>query len=67
MKIARTEEMRQLESDAVAIGMDERTLMELAGYNIATLLRTKGQLTSGKRVLILAGVGNNGGDGLVAA
>ena len=67
MKIANTAEMRRLESDAVAMGMDERTLMELAGYNIAMLLRTKGQLVPGKRVLILAGSGNNGGDGLVAA
>ena len=59
--------MRKLESEAVAIGMDEPTLMELAGYNIAALLREKGKLTPGARVLILAGSGNNGGDGLVAA
>lgn len=67
MKLVRTETMRRLESDAVAIGMDERTLMELAGYNVAALLREKGTLAPGARVLILAGSGNNGGDGLVAA
>ena len=59
--------MRKLEAEAVAIGMDEPTLMELAGYNVAALLREKGKLTPGARVLILAGSGNNGGDGLVAA
>ena len=67
MKLVQTESMRRLESDAVAIGMDEPTLMELAGYNIAAILRKKGKLALGARVLILAGSGNNGGDGLVAA
>ena len=67
MKLVQTEAMRRLEADAVAIGMAEPTLMELAGYNIAALLREEGQLGSGERVLILAGSGNNGGDGLVAA
>ena len=67
MKLAHTAAMRRLEAEAGAIGMDERTLMELAGYNIASLLRQKGQVVTGKRVLILAGSGNNGGDGLVAA
>lgn len=67
MKLVQSEAMRRLESDAVAIGMDEHTLMELAGYNVAAVLTEKGQLTPGARVLILAGSGNNGGDGLVAA
>ena len=67
MKLAHTAAMRRLEAEAGAIGMDERTLMELAGYNIASLLRQKGQVVTGNRVLILAGSGNNGGDGLVAA
>ena len=67
MKLVQTEAMRRLEADAVAIGMDERLLMELAGYNIAQLLRRECRVTAGSRVLILAGPGNNGGDGLVAA
>ena len=67
MKLAHTAAMRRLEADAVAIGMDEPTLMELAGYNVAALLRQQGRLTAGKRVVVLAGSGNNGGDGLVAA
>ena len=67
MKLANTAAMRRLEAEAGAIGMAECTLMELAGYNIASLLRQKGHLVTGNRVLILAGSGNNGGDGLVAA
>lgn len=67
MKLADTATMRRLEARAATIGMDEPTLMELAGYNVAALLRQQGRLTPGKRVLILAGSGNNGGDGLVAA
>ena len=47
MKLAHTAAMRRLEADAVAIGMGEGTLMELAGYNIATsLLRTEGAACS---------------------
>ena len=67
MKLVNTESMRRLEADAVAIGLDEPTLMELAGYNIAAILRGKGRLEPGARVVILAGSGKNGGDGLVAA
>ncbi len=67
MKLVNTESMRRLEADAVAIGLDEPTLMELAGYNIAAILRGEGRLEVGARVVILAGSGNNGGDGLVAA
>ncbi len=67
MKLADTAAMRRLEARAATIGMDEHTLMELAGYSVAALLRQLGRLTPGQRVLILAGSGNNGGDGLVAA
>ena len=67
MKLVNTKDMRRLESDAVAIGLDEPTLMELAGYNIAAILRGEGRLEPGARVVILAGSGNNGGDGLVVA
>lgn len=67
MKLVKTEGMRKLETEAVAIGLPEQTLMELAGYNIAALMRQEGRLSPGARVVILAGSGNNGGDGLVVA
>ena len=45
-------------------------LMELAGLSVATAVHDfyqKQQSTGRRRILILAGPGNNGGDGLVAA
>jgi len=42
-------------------------MMENAGRNVATLVSTVAQGVSGKSVLVLAGTGNNGGGGLVAA
>eukprot|EP00931_Biecheleriopsis_adriatica_P094244 TRINITY_DN67918_c0_g1_i1.p1 TRINITY_DN67918_c0_g1~~TRINITY_DN67918_c0_g1_i1.p1 ORF type:complete len:325 (+),score=39.42 TRINITY_DN67918_c0_g1_i1:46-975(+) len=42
-------------------------LMELAGLSVAGALADAYPLPSGRRVLIVCGPGNNGGDGLVAA
>lgn len=42
-------------------------MMENAGRNLAALVSEIAQGASGKGVLVLAGVGNNGGGGLVAA
>jgi NAD(P)H-hydrate epimerase len=41
--------------------------MELAGLSVASAIATEYSITSFPRVLVLAGPGNNGGDGLVAA
>ncbi|MCL6644483.1 MAG: bifunctional ADP-dependent NAD(P)H-hydrate dehydratase/NAD(P)H-hydrate epimerase, partial [Dehalococcoidia bacterium] len=67
MKLVTAAEMRQLEAAAVAAGSSEAQLMEEAGLAVAQeswmLLGT----LEGRRILVLAGPGNNGGDGLVAA
>ena len=42
-------------------------LMELAGLSVACSVAAEYSLGAHKRVLVLAGPGNNGGDGLVAA
>ena len=42
-------------------------LMELAGLSVASSLAAEYAVSSFKRVLVLVGPGNNGGDGLVAA
>ena len=42
MKLAHTAAMRRLEADAGAIGMGERTLMELAGYNNCVIAQAEG-------------------------
>ncbi len=67
MKIVTVEQMRRLEERSEAAGVSTDTLMEAAGLVVA---RTIAQLLDGirgKRVLVLVGPGNNGGDGLVTA
>ena len=51
------------------LGLDVLQLMELAGRAVAAFARERflGGDPRGRRVLVLAGGGNNGGDGLVAA
>lgn len=67
MKLVTAAEMRQLEAAAIAAGSSESQLMEEAGLAVAQeswmLLGT----LEGRHILVLAGPGNNGGDGLVAA
>ncbi len=50
------------------IGITLMQMMENAGQQLATLAREKlGGKIEGKQIVVLAGRGNNGGDGLVAA
>ena len=62
--IYRTEDIRRIEISAAA-RIDPPPLMERAGLAAAKLARELA--TSGKRVVILAGPGNNGGDAFVVA
>lgn len=48
-------------------GIDVATLMERAGAQAAEVARTLLRDRPGRRVVVLVGKGNNGGDGLVAA
>lgn len=67
MKLVTTEQMRALEQGAEAAGVSTATLMENAGLAVAQeVWMLLGSLDQ-RRILILAGTGNNGGDGLVAA
>jgi hydroxyethylthiazole kinase-like uncharacterized protein yjeF len=66
MKIATTQEMRGIEKEADSQGLTYATMMENAGRSVAQEI--EGRLGArGRSVLVLAGPGNNGGDGLVAA
>jgi ADP-dependent NAD(P)H-hydrate dehydratase / NAD(P)H-hydrate epimerase len=56
-------EVRVLDANAEALGVPVATLMENAGKALAEEALVMG----GKRVLVLAGPGNNGGDGAVMA
>ncbi|MFN8617915.1 MAG: NAD(P)H-hydrate dehydratase [Dehalococcoidia bacterium] len=66
MKLVTAAQMRDLEHAAIAAGSTEAQLMEEAGLAVAQegwmLLGT----LEGRRIVVLAGPGNNGGDGLVA-
>lgn len=62
-RILSVAEARAIDADAVArLGMPTLLLMENAARSVADVARTLGQ-----RFVVLAGAGNNGGDGLAAA
>jgi NAD(P)H-hydrate epimerase len=67
MKIVTTAEMRALEQAAVDAGATWAGLMEQAGQGVAREALLLLGAAPERRVLVLAGPGNNGGDGLVAA
>jgi len=66
MYILSVSEMRALESTANIAGHSYAQMMELAGQGLALAIHRR-VTVKGRRVLILVGPGNNGGDGLVAA
>jgi NAD(P)H-hydrate epimerase len=64
--VVTVEEMRAIDADALA-SLDESTLVERAGTAVATwALRLLGG-SYGRKVVVVAGKGNNGADGRVAA
>src|SRR6476660_8204842 len=66
-KLVTTAEMRALEQAAVDSGATWPGLMEQAGWGVAQAAMQLLGDAAGKRVLVLVGPGNNGGDGLVVA
>lgn len=67
MKLVTVRQMRDLEQAAVAAGISLDQLMENAGLAVAQEAWMQLGVVAGRRILVLAGPGNNGGDGLVAA
>jgi NAD(P)H-hydrate epimerase len=67
MKLVTAAQMRELEAAAVAAGSSEPQLMEEAGLAVAQEAWMLLGSLEGRRIVVLAGPGNNGGDGLVAA
>lgn len=59
------DEMAKVDAAAVAAGVPSLTLMENAGTAVADVAVRRWR--DARRILILAGPGNNGGDGFVAA
>ncbi|MGZ4129400.1 MAG: NAD(P)H-hydrate dehydratase [Actinomycetota bacterium] len=56
-----------LDRESQARGISVDTLMENAGRAVATVAEALAGGTYGRRAVVVAGKGNNGGDGLVAA
>lgn len=59
-----TRALRQVETDA-ASNLPENALMQRAGVAVARLVQAR--FPHARRIVALAGAGNNGGDGLIAA
>lgn len=67
MRAVYPEEMKALDRAAAREGVPSLELMERAGRAVAEQARDMLGLCTGKRVAVVAGKGNNGGDGFVAA
>lgn len=67
MKLVTSAEMRTLEERAAASGRPPDVLMEEAGLGVAQEVWLNLGAVAERKVVVLAGPGNNGGDGLVAA
>ena len=67
MNVVTVEEMHRLEQQAVDAGVSISGLMERAGLAVAAAVREELGGAAGRRIVVLVGPGNNGGDGLVAA
>ncbi|HKZ85506.1 MAG TPA: NAD(P)H-hydrate dehydratase [Anaerolineae bacterium] len=75
MKLVTVEQMKAMEAASDAAGHSYDAMMDRAGAAVAQVVQQRGAVKGkpptasigGKRVLVLVGSGNNGGDGLVAA
>lgn len=61
-----TEDMKKLDKEASVLGISPQLLMENAGKSIEVALSKRINLKD-KRIAVVSGLGNNGGDGLCAA
>lgn len=67
MKLVTVAQMRELERAAVAAGTPETQMMEEAGLAVAQEAWMLLGSLEGRRIVVLAGPGSNGGDGMIAA
>ncbi len=68
MKVVTGWQMRQLDHYAIQeVGIPETILMENAGIQVVLALERRFGPLTGKRICVVCGKGNNGGDGIVIA
>lgn len=69
MRILKSEEMKLVEQYATKFGMTYQRMMENAGAACARNIRNvlESRKVSGKKIIVVCGKGNNGGDGFVIA
>lgn len=68
MRVVTGDEMRLIEQKAMErLEVSSLLLMEIAGSRLADLIVREYGCVAAKKIYVLAGTGNNGGDGLVAA
>ena len=67
MKIVTAAEMREIDARTIAAGLPDLVLMENAAHRVVELLERVFPSLATQRILIFAGKGNNGGDGLAIA
>ncbi len=67
MKVVTASQMASIEQASERAGVGADALMENAGLSVAQAARDELGGAAGARVVVLAGPGNNGADGLVAA
>ncbi len=66
VKVLKAKQMQEIDRKAIEeLGIPPILLMEKAGLSVVEVIRR--EFPSAKRVLVVAGKGNNGGDGLVVA
>jgi len=67
MKVLTAAQMREVDRRSIEMGIPGLVLMENAGQRVVDLLAEKFAPLAGRRIAILCGKGNNGGDGMVVA
>ena len=66
MLILHKEQIKEIEAKAITAGFSEIRMMENAGSAAAKIINEKFDI-NGKKIVIVCGKGNNGGDGFVVA
>ena len=67
MEYLTPDEMTEAEKEAASGGLRVETLMENAGSAVASIIDERYGQRRSRRVMVVCGTGNNGGDGFVAA